>query len=195
MKVTEIREEENEKSLLDDYEFMTEEDMKAANFSECLKKIFHNWVLVKYSHNCWNDWSCFQLGVIHESYMFISVCLPSSNPASLTQAAQETYQGCHQILRKPTQFQEDWCPLVEKKYCPIQCWSTLSQPQTRKCDYDGSMMYWTLRKISGQNKLSGGILWGQSTSPCYWKVCYMKSLVFHLIIYYLPSSVVLRNIF
>lgn len=42
MKVTEIREEENEKSLLDDYEFMTEEDMKAANFSECLKKIFHN---------------------------------------------------------------------------------------------------------------------------------------------------------
>ena len=65
MKVTEIREEENEKSLLDDYEFMTEEDMKAANFSECLKKMFHNWVLVKYSHNCWNDWSCFQLGVIH----------------------------------------------------------------------------------------------------------------------------------
>ncbi len=37
-KVTEIREEENEKSVLDDYEFMTEEDMKSANFSECLKK-------------------------------------------------------------------------------------------------------------------------------------------------------------
>ena len=47
-KVTEIREEENEKSVLDDYEFMTEEDMKSANFSECLKKqLLQNWVIVK----------------------------------------------------------------------------------------------------------------------------------------------------
>ena len=35
-KVTEVHEQINEQSMTDDYEFMTEEDMKEATFSETL---------------------------------------------------------------------------------------------------------------------------------------------------------------